>query len=70
MATLLKKTHVQMVRTEVFPDQTACFEQLDDPSMPRPIRSAFLPKELQDELGNPDVITIIVEAGIHKKENK
>lgn len=64
MATILKRGRTVMAKTEVFLDGTACFEQQDDPAMPRPIRTVFIPKEFLEELGNPDVITVTVQSGI------
>lgn len=63
MATLLKKTTTVLQKTDGFPDGSVVFEQLDEENMPRPIKSVFLPKDLVEDLGNPDIITITITPG-------
>lgn len=68
MATLIQKESVVFGKTESTSDGGACFEQLADPSMPRPLRAIFITGPLLEEIGNPDVITVIIKAGIHKED--
>lgn len=66
MATFLVKQQTVLLRTEVFEDGTACYEQMDDEflnQMPRPIRSLFVNRAMAEEMGNPAAITLTIEAG-------
>lgn len=63
MATLLRRKRTVFDRTDVFPDGSACFEQEQEESMPRPIKSVFLDKETYQDMGSPEHITLDITPG-------